>query len=536
MRSESKIHRIRMLFVLFVCIATLLAIRIFHVMVISGDELRSKADDNRFFHKYFSPPRGIIFDRNDNPLVSNVVLYAKIIGDPKSLHPKVEPIDEHQALELLISNPETVVTLQKRFYPFGNALSHVVGYLGFPAEGDQSILNERVGKSGLELTLNSQLRGEVGSHEYEINAKGSLTRLIKTIEPTYGKDLKISLDAELSVQSSQLLEGKKGAVIVSEIETSQIIVMVSGPTYDPLNLADSLEDSNKPLLNRALQPYPPGSVFKMMTSLAALKMGKLDADRLINDEGEIKVGEAVFRNWYFTSYGKTEGEINLVKALSRSNDIFFYKIASEIGPDQIAAMANAFHLGQKTGVELSGEQAGLTPTPSWKENKIGEKWYLGDTYHMGIGQGYLLVTPLQVNAMTAALARGGVWCRPTLLQGTPICEDLGIDKDHLKLISLGMRDACSSGGTAFPFFEHNSKVEEAQKVVCKTGTAEFGPRDEKGHRPTHAWFTMYYPMEKPKIAITVLLESSQGQVFLEGSGDAAPIAKTIWELWLASNK
>ncbi len=523
-----RLERLKILLSVVILVSILLVVRVFHTMIIAGSSLRTQADENRFWHKLIFPPRGIIFDRHHVPLVENTVMYARITGDPFAIHPTFEPINEHEALNELIVRPEVVERFSQRFYPFGNALAHVVGYVGYGSA------RSKVGQTGLERIFQTDLAGGTGIEQYEMNATGKLTRLVHVEEPPLGKDISVSIDAELSKKAADLMAGRKGAVIVSEIENSELLVLLSSPGFDPANVSGVLNAPDKPLLNRALSAYPPGSVFKMMTALAALKSGTIHADTLVRDEGELKVGEAVFRNWYFSSYGRTEGEISMVRALSRSNDIFFYKIAGLIGPDAIASMAKLFHLGEKTGIELPGEQAGLIPTPAWKEQVVGEKWYLGDTYHMGIGQGDVLVTPLQLNAMTAALARRGIWCKPTLLLSPPICEDLGLAKEDLKTVVSGMRDACSTGGTAFPFFAYNALQGEAQKIACKTGTAEHGGKDEKGNRATHAWFTMFYPLLSPRIAITVLLESEASAPYLEGSADAAPIAKAIWEFWLQS--
>jgi penicillin-binding protein 2 len=529
-----RVHRTRIAISIAILIFWLLGIRIIYTTVIFGNSLRSLADDNRFFHKYFSSPRGVVTDRRGVSLVQNGVMYAKVLGDPRTLHPEIKPIDEHEALKLLTSSPEMVQGLQERFYPFGKALAHVMGYVGFASTTDAVFsFNEKVGRDGLERSLNSDLSGQRGIQQYEINAKGTLTRLVRVIDAVPGKDVQVSLDAQLSAGIARIMEGKKGAVVVSNVENSQVLAITSSPAFDPMHLSDSLNDPDKPLINRALQTYPPGSVFKMITALAALKEGKINSDTLIFDEGELKVGESSFRNWYFSVYGRTEGDINVTKALSRSNDVFFYKIAALVGPERIAKMAETFQLGTKTEIELPGERAGLVPSPAWKERVIGEKWYLGDTYHMGIGQGDLLVSPLQVNAMTAALARRGVWCSPTLKLQLPSCKDLGLSKTDLEIVIAGMRDACSEGGTAFPFFSFNAGASEDQKVACKTGTAEFGAKDDRGHRQTHAWFTMFFPISKPVVAITVLLESSGTENFLEGSSDAAPIAKSVWELWSA---
>ena len=207
------------------------------------------------------------------------------------------------------------------------------------------------------------------------------------------------------------------------------------------------------MLQRAVTgQYPPGSTFKLMTALSALQNGAITADTSVNDEGTLKIGEFSFGNWYFSQYGRVEGEVKLIKAIQRSNDIYFYKVAEWVGPAKLAAFARLFHFGRPSGIELSGEAGGTIPDPEWKVKTVGEPWYLGDTYHMGIGQGDVLVTPLQLNQMTAAIAYGGVWCKPHLLfQDKVQCEDLGVSPEHLVSVIEGMKAACSPGGTAFPF-------------------------------------------------------------------------------------
>ncbi len=537
--SMVSFHERKKIMVLAACVfVTVLITRGVDVMLVKGNELRQAADENRFFHRFLLPSRGIFFDRRHVPLVANVPLYAKIEGDPVAVHPQLSPIDEHTAFLLFVAEPERVVRVQERSYMYGSTLAHVLGFVGFPTNPSSVLsLNQKVGKLGLERTFDESLRGTSGTQLFEINAVGKIVRMAQVQEPQAGKDQLLSVDAALSQAAYNLIKDRSGAVVVSDVPTGQVEVLVSSPSFNPSDVANALTKEDNPLLNRALLSYPPGSVFKMMTALAALKKGVISSTSLIHDEGEIKVGQATFSNWYFSSYGKTEGDIDVVQALKRSNDVFFYKVAGATGPQEIGSMAKTFHLGQLLGIELPGEQGGTIPTPAWKEAVVGEKWYLGDTYHMGIGQGDVLVSPLQINAMTAALGRRGVWCRPTLfMDKSAECEDLEVSKENIQTVVEGMVAACSSGGTAFPFFPYNSTAGTGERVACKTGTAEHGPKDVKGKRSTHAWFTMFYPEDKPKVAITVLLESSGAGQFLEGSADAAPIAKKVWEAWIKGAK
>lgn len=527
--------RMKQLAVLAWFILMLLIVRMGDVMVVRGDAFRKRADDNRFFTRVLTPHRGIILDRNNTLLVKNNPRYRKIVGNVHALHPELVDIDQKEAFDLMIQAPEQLVYENTRVSLFGPALAHVIGYTGFvDPSRDQDVvsLSQRVGKTGIEKEFDTQLRGIFGSQQFEMSAKGSIVGLLSQTKATSGLEIKTSIDAVLTTHAYELLAGQPGSIIVSDIEGSQVLVMTSSPSFSINDVAPALYDDGKPLINRSLHAYPPGSVFKMITALAGLESGSIDENTTVKDEGQITVGEQTFGNWYFRQYGRTEGEIAVVRALARSNDIYFYKIAEEVGIEDIAAMSTRFHLGDATGIELPSEDAGLVPTPAWKEKRKGEKWYLGDTYHVGIGQGDVLTTPLQINAMTAAIARKGVWCRPTILSSDRReCEDLELHETNLDLVRRGMKEACSDSGTAFPFFEWNSKATEEQKVACKTGTAEHGGQDSQGRRKTHAWFTMFYPFEKPAIAITVMLESTQEKPFLEGSRDAAPIAKRIWELW-----
>jgi penicillin-binding protein 2 len=256
--------------------------------------------------------------------------------------------------------------------------------------------------------------------------------------------------------------------------------------------------------------------------LAGLETGAINADTSVLDEGILRVGDYEYRNWYYTQYGRTEGEISLVRALARSNDIYFYKVAEWTGPDKLAEFSQLLGLGKKTGIELNAEAAGLIPTPSWKEKTLGEPWYLGNTFHMGIGQGNILTSPIQIAQLTQAVANDGELCSARLInlsqptesssaesiEQEQNCAQLSLNPDNLALVMNGLLGACSPGGTAYPFFTHNQQMLnnqeglsyeeqfEAGAVACKTGTAEFGAVDEQGHRKTHGWFTLILDTEQ----------------------------------------
>lgn len=512
-------------------------VRLFSLQVLYGGMYRARADENRFYTRYLVPSRGVLLDRNGVPLVRNIPVYKKATEETKdTLHPAFEEIEKDTALEALERGESNVLVEQEREYTFGPALSSVLGYTGEVTQDElrenaEYYLGENIGKTGLEKTQQEKLAGMVGKEILETNAQGIVLRVISRNEPVSGTDLSLTVDAEFSMRAYELLEGKKGSVVASNPQTGEVYAAVSSPSYDPKNLAEALTNDGLPMLNRTVSgTYPPGSVFKMMTALAALGTEAVTEETEITDEGQIKLGEAVFRNWYFSQYGRTEGNIALVRAIQRSNDIYFYKAAEATGPHAIAETARLFQYGRRTGIELPGEASGTIPDPEWKLEVLGERWYLGDTYHMGIGQGNILVTPLQVNTATAAIANKGIWCRPHLLFGTTAsCKDLGIRSENLDLVIEGMKAACAQGGTAFPFFTFTPQV------ACKTGTAEFGGLDEKGRRKTHAWFTVFAPADDPSIAVTVLLEGTEETRYLEGSSDAAPIAKALLTEWFQSH-
>jgi len=239
------------------------------------------------------------------------------------------------------------------------------------------------------------------------------------------------------------------------------------------------------------------------------------------DEGFVQIGEYTYKNWYYTQYGRTEGEIDLIRAIKRSTDTFFYKVGEWVGANQLAEWGQAFGLGRKTGIDLKGEIEGLVPTPEWKEKNKGEKWFLGNTYHLAIGQADLLATPLQVNMMASVIANQGKLCSPKVKQGEgEECQDLRLKPEALAMIKEGMREACSSGGTAFPFFDFSPQA------ACKTGTAEYGDPEGK----THAWLTAFAPVDEPEIVVTALVEGGG-----EGSDVAAPIVKEVMEAWFSKN-
>lgn len=510
-------------------------LRVIQLQIVQGFFYRNLADNNRFFTRHIPASRGVFLDRNGVVLVHNSPQYKMATQETMGrAYLEFVEVPEREALEQLAHDEKNILIDQKRTYPFEAALSPVLGYVGDASPEElrahaEYYQGESVGKMGIERVMQSQLAGRSGKEIFEMHATGKLLRQVARESAVPGTDLLLTIDASFSAQAYALLNGRKGAVVASDPRTGGILALVSSPSFDPSNIKDAILNKDKPMLNRpVVGTYPPGSVFKIMTALAGLQTGALTTETKVNDEGVLKVGEFQYGNWYFSQYGKTEGEISLVQALQRSNDIYFYKAAEWIGPDALARFARLFHYGSKTGIELASESTGTIPDSTWKKETQHEQWYLGDTYHMGIGQGDVLVTPLQVNAATAAVAHNGVWCRPHVLASSPTqCEDLGVSHVDIEVVLEGMKQACAPGGTAFPFFDGKPVV-----VACKTGTAEVGEKDEMGRRKTHGWITVIAPAEKPEIVVTVLLEYDEAHKFVEGSRDGGPIAKALVKAWI----
>ncbi len=516
---------------LIICFLLLIG-RLFELQIILGARNRILAEENRIKKEIIPAPRGMIIDRQARPLVKNKPVYRlKKENCDLGKGDCFEEISREEALRIEAVGGEKAADLRLdvgRDYLYGQALAHVLGYLGEASEEEvrkvQWQLGDLVGRTGIEEKYEQTLRGQDGGVIYEVDTTGNRVREIGRTESLPGQDLQLSLDAQLSRVAYEALEGRPGAVVATEVKTGQVIVLVSSPSFDPNQIkSEDLISEAKPMFNRAIGGvYPPGSTFKIVTATAGIESGKVDEKTVYEDQGFIQIGDYIYKNWYYTQYGRTEGEIGLVRAIKRSTDTFFYKIGEWVGANKLAEWSKAFGLGRETGVDLKGEVKGLVPTPEWKEKTIGEKWFLGNTYHFAIGQADLLTTPLQVNMMASVIANNGHLCSPKIKQEEKVrdCLDLKLKPETLKLIKEGMKEACSPEGTAFPFFDF------IPQVGCKTGTAEFGNPEGK----THAWFTAFVPVDNPEIVVTALVEAGG-----EGSYVAAPIVKQVMEAWFASH-
>ncbi|HVZ12178.1 MAG TPA: penicillin-binding transpeptidase domain-containing protein [Patescibacteria group bacterium] len=542
------------LFFLFLFFGIILA-RLFYLQILRGDYYKTLSDQNRTRTLSISAPRGIIFDRNGKPLVSNSPSF-KIIENGK-----VRLLSKDEALRM-ISDGKPVQNDVLRDYREAGAFAHVVGYIGqispdeinLPEFDDYSSY-DFVGKSGLEKEYEKYLHGVDGKFLYEVDSRGVLVRQLGEDPPTPGYNLNTTLDGDIGLSVESAMKGvEHGAVVVSDPRNGGILALFSAPSFDPnlfthpasykpegqyKDVQSVLSDSQGlPLLDRATGgAYPPGSTFKLVAATAALEKGSIDENTEIEDTGILKVGTFSFGNWYYLQYGRTEGNLNIVGAIKRSNDIFFYKTAEKTGVDYISSWARTFGMGSKLNIDLPSEAEGTIPTIEWKEKNIGEQWYLGDTYNYGIGQGYILATPLQVNSFTEVFANGGTLWQPHLLADQTKAIKTGFIKPgNINLVRQGMLEACDTGGVAWPLFDFKVKnpklkidnidyTQDASaganmvhvKVACKTGTAETSP-----DKAPDAWITVFAPFNHPEIAVTVLVENGG-----EGSSIAGPIAKQI---------
>jgi len=462
-------------------------------------------------------------------LIAAKILYLQIIEQGRH---ELTSYANHVELKREVAPRGKVYDRQGAEMPREQSTAPVMGYLSQVTEEELGCREGlcyspgmMIGRAGVEKVFEATLRGRDGGRMVEVDSSGLEVRELGSNVAEAGSDVHLSIDSRLQKIMYEALGGKKGSAVALDMQ-GKVIGLVSSPAYDPTKVSEYLKDTeNLYFLNRAIGgTYPPGSVFKPVTAYAGLEEGKITSETQFEDTGEIKVGIYRYGNWYFDQYGGKEGSIGLVRALARSNDIYFYKVGEAVGVEKLVSWARKFGLGETTGIELLGERAGLVPDKLWKERETGEKWFLGNTYHMSIGQGDLLVTPLQVARMTLGVVSGRLCQVSVLKDSSVVCRDLGINNEDIVTVREGMKEVCATGGTAFPFFNFEPWV------LCKTGTAQHSGQVNKEDKP-HAWMIVAYPGENPEIILTVMLEAAG-----EGSAEAGPVAKTILEGWKGLGK
>lgn len=638
MKQQKYSNRGKILFLygFMVFIVTSLCIRLIDTQIVNGKLFADLADGNRMYIVSEPEERGVLLDRYLEPLVFNKPVYYKL-DTSDTLYSEKQRISREEALQIMATDPDLIRVEHEREYRYPESLAHVIGYIGSVTAddllADSSLhISDKIGKIGLEYKLQDFLKGENGFKKFEINAMGEKQHLVAEDLGIEGQSVPTTIDPYLSEVAYKAMGDKLGSVVILDGETGEVLSLVSTPGFDLRYFAESqgttegeverikkiqsfFSHPQKLFFNRAVSgAYPPGSVFKLITALSGLENQKITANTTVRDEGVLEVGEYSYANWYFTQYGRVEGDINLEKSIARSNDIFFYKVAEWVGPEKIKEMAELFGLGKKTGVQLQAESEGLIPDPEWKQATLGERWFLGNTYHFGIGQGDLLVSPIQIAQMVQGITNKGTLCAPTLVKDSfklgyvseDRCGEVGVLRENLDIVVKGMLDACSTGGTGFPFFSYNTKVRnpesnaydeiDAGAVACKTGTSEFGAADSRGYRKTHGWFVASFGTKNlidelkkqysdevgseetdlvssdeaelasesavvvssgensatarsdkqswrenvikngfpEKLVIVVLVESDEVNPYKEGSKDAGPVAKEIFD-WMFSD-
>lgn len=440
-----------------------------------------------------------------------------------------------------------------RQYPYGESIAHVLGYTS-PVTSEELLqdsalaVTDTTGKQGIEKTYDASLRGQHGFTFTEVNASGKQKTDLGTKPATVGEDITLTIDAEFqkfifglfsekNEKNKQLHQDPlRGAAIVLDPNSGAVRALVSFPSYNPnifsqpslrSRTGDVFQDPTKPLFNRAVDgTYASGSTIKPFLAAAALQEGVITPQTTVRSTGGIQVGPWHFADWKAGGHGITD----VRKALAESVNTFFYMIAgglpagqagldgkAGLGIDRATRYLRAFGWDAKTGIDLPSEATGFLPSPDWKLRTTGQPWYIGDTYHLGIGQGDVLVTPLQIAAATGAIAQGHYWFTPHLIEGSIVKHAIPIKPEYIQVVQEGMRQAVTDGSA-------RSLAALSIPLAGKTGTAQIG-----GTEKTHAWFTSYGPYGKPKYVVTILLEEG-------GAGDtqAIPIAKEIWQ-WIAEH-
>ncbi|MFQ5682490.1 MAG: penicillin-binding protein 2 [Candidatus Binatia bacterium] len=566
--------------------------RLLVLQFFQGERFTYLSKNNRIRIKKIPGTRGMVFDRNDRLLIDSHPSFDLLFVPEDATEPKVtlrylarslgEKEDKFLVLldrykmrppfkEIVLERDidwNSVVTVEshqlelpgvtlwirpKRSYLDHRAGAHVLGYVGeisprqLKAQRKSGYtLGDEIGKFGLEKNWEDVLRGQNGGQQVEVDALGRQVKIVHEVKDVPGYNVFLTLDQTLQETATQALEKKAGAIVALDIHTGAILALVSSPAFDPNVFARGItseawhaliQDHRHPLNNRAIQgQYPPGSTFKIVVAIAALEEGLIQPQTSIFDPGFLMVGKRRFRCWKAGGHGW----VNLNRAIIESCDVYFYQLGQRVGVDRIAQYARALGLGEKTGVALDGEKAGLIPNSIWKKHRFGEPWYPGETPSIAIGQGYVTVTPLQMANLMAAVANGGTLYRPWFvrrvesLHGTLIREygpekvhSLALKKTTLQTIHRALRDVVNSErGTG------QRARSNLVKIAGKTGTAQVtrmrGQVVKSKHLPyeirDHAWFVAYAPVEKPEIAVAVLVEHGG-----HGGSAAAPLAKSLIE-------
>ncbi|GAB6053799.1 penicillin-binding protein 2 [Magnetospira thiophila] len=568
--------------------------RMYYLQVMEAERYATLAEENRISMRLLPPPRGRILDHYGRLLAENrenyrVLVVAEQTNDLNATLDALAaiiPISDHERQRVLrevrrkrsfvpvtvkenlswqdmarieVNTPDLpgaqIDVGQTRHYPHGKELAHMLGYVAAVSEAEQTgdpllqLPGFRIGKAGLEKVYDLALRGSGGTSQVEVNAFGRVIKEIARKEGQPGTEISLTIDMELQKLMADRLGEESGSAVVIDIHSGAIMAMVSSPSFDPNDFNKGLSssqwkelvsDPRSPLTNKAIAgQYAPGSTFKMVVALAALERGIISPETEVFCNGHTTLGNARFHCWKRGGHGS----VNLHHAIKQSCDVYFYEVARRTGIERIAAMARRLGLGSRLDIDLPGERSGLVPSDEWKRATIGVPWQQGETLISGIGQGYLLATPLQLAVMTARLANGGVEVSPFLTRSIvtpdkiierapPKRDTLGLVPGHLKLV----RDAMTAVVNDIHGTAYRSRIpEENMQMAGKTGTVQVR-RISKAERESgvlknedlpwkdrdHALFVAFAPVHAPRYAISVVVEHGGS-----GSGTAAPIARDI---------
>jgi penicillin-binding protein 2 len=586
-----------------------LVLQLINLQVLRGEEFKERAEINALREIPLPAARGLVLDRHGQRLVENSVRFAagivpgdlpergeagvykslsRVTGVPvEEIDKKVQEgvaargeyspvvikqdIDHDTALTLQELAPHApglqVITEPSRRYLAGSLLSHVLGYVGpiSPEEfadlrDDDYLLQDFIGKGGVESTYESVLRGKPGKKLIEVDSAGRELKVISERRPIDGSNLELSIDLDLQRKTAEVLNeyaagSDNAAAAVMDVKTGELLAMVSWPGFDsnvfsgPLSdqdLAALVDSPGKPLVNHLIADrYPPGSTFKTIVGAGALQEGVAAPWTTITSRGYITVENEFDPNVvYVYPDWASLGPLDFYGGIAMSSNVYFYYLAGGkadegfrgLGEDKVAEYARAFGFGEPTGVDLPGESSGLVPDAAWKQETIGEPWTLGDTYNYGIGQGYVAATPLQVLTACSAIANGGELLTPRIVKDfqdsrgnvlratdKSVRNNVPVSAENLGTLRAAMRKSVTSG------VAKNATIAGVE-VAGKTGTAEFGPRLPSGKYATHGWFVGFAPYNDPQIAIVVFVQHGSG------GNDASPAAAKILDYYFNAPK
>lgn len=582
------IRRLIALLGIFFLLILVLISRVFYLQILQGDRYRLLADKNRTSIRLTLPSRGNIFDRNGVKLAENkknfqaVLIKEEALDIQQSLEnfEKIISLDEDEKLriqkEIKRKRPFMAIRIKDglsfseaaalhlnapdlmgihieedliRSYPLKETNAHLIGYVSLMNDKDleenpdnplADLPGYRIGRTGLENSFEDSLKGTPGVRKREVNAYGRSVRVLEETPALKGESLNLTIDTRLQEIALKALGKESGSAIVMDVNTGEILAMVSSPSYDtniftmpvPVKVWRSLIDNEKrPLQNKALTgTYSPGSIFKLVVALAALENKVIHPHKKFYCGGKITIGNHDFHCWKHGGHGM----LDLEDALMHSCDVYFYEIAQQIGAEKIIEMAKRLGLGAPVEIGIKGEREGLLPTNEWKKKRFNDSWRTGDTVNLSIGQGFLTTTPMQLAFMTAQIANGGKKIKPHLIQGMGLSEakSLGLKQSNLNLIKRGMNKVVNyEKGTAY-----RSRINvNGEKMAGKTASTQVRRISKKERAKgiikqedlpwkyrDHGIFAAFAPVQNPRFAIVVMIEHGGG-----GSSSAAPVAAKI---------